>query len=279
VSGVYRLLISAPDAQGLVAKVSDFIASCGGNITEAHHFLDQTNSHFFMRNEIEINSLVSTQEEFSYNFQKIADKYQMQFSLTSSLNPKKMLILGSKTTHCVSELLHKHTEGDLPADIVGLWSNHQDLAKLSKFYDIDFRYFDLHSNTNLINDELEKQEVDLVVLARYMQIIPPQLTHKFVGKIINIHHSFLPSFKGGNPYKQAEERGVKLIGATCHFVNENLDDGAIIEQSVARVSHNDDAGSMKKIGRDIEKITLAKGVKLFLEDRIIIHHNKTIIFN
>lgn len=276
---VYRLLISCPDSLGLVAIVSNFIAKRGGNITQAHHFLDNTNAHFFMRNEIEANSLNLDYAKFVDEFGILAKKYHMDFKITRSDILKKMLILGSNTSHCVNELLHKHNENDLPAEIIGVLSNHNSLKNLANFYNVNFEYYDLEINKDLINNRIIDLSPDVVVLARYMQIIPQKVCEAFANKIINIHHSFLPSFKGGNPYKQAEERGVKIIGATCHFVNENLDDGAIIQQNIHRVSHNDDAGSMKKIGQDIEKITLSQGVKLFLEDRIIVFNNKTIIFN
>jgi formyltetrahydrofolate deformylase len=276
---VYRILISCPDARGLVATVSNFIAKYGGNITEAHHFLDKTNKHFFMRNEIEADSLTLSYDEFVGKFNALATQHQMSVKITDSRKPKTMLILGSNTSHCLNELLHKHNEGDIQADILGVLSNHNSLKELSNFYTIPFEYCNLTQNKELINNKIIELNPDLVVLARYMQIIPPRVCELFKDRIINIHHSFLPSFKGGNPYKQAEERGVKIIGATCHFVNENLDDGAIIQQNIQRVSHNDDAHSMKKIGQDIEKITLSQGVKLFLEDRIIVFNNKTIIFN
>jgi formyltetrahydrofolate deformylase len=276
---VYRILISCPDARGLVATVSNFIAKYGGNITEAHHFLDKTNKHFFMRNEIEADSLTLSYDEFVGKFNALATQHQMSVKITDSCKPKTMLILGSNTSHCLNELLHKHNEGDIQADILGVLSNHNSLKELSNFYTIPFEYCNLTQNKELINNKIIELNPDLVVLARYMQIIPPRVCELFKDRIINIHHSFLPSFKGGNPYKQAEERGVKIIGATCHFVNENLDDGAIIQQNIQRVSHNDDAHSMKKIGQDIEKITLSQGVKLFLEDRIIVFNNKTIIFN
>jgi formyltetrahydrofolate deformylase len=276
---VYRVLISCPDACGLVAIVSNFIAENGGNIVEAHHFLDKTNSHFFMRNEIEANSLNITYEDFVKKFAVLAKKYQMQFSITSSEKLKRTLILGSNTSHCLNELLHKKAEGDLNADILGVLSNHNTIKDLSNFYKTNFEYFDLSKNADAINNKIIDYNPDLIILARYMQIIPANICKLFANKIINIHHSFLPSFKGGNPYKQAEQRGVKIIGATCHFVNEDLDDGAIIQQNIHRVSHNDNAESMKKIGQDIEKITLSQGVKLFLEDRIIVFNNKTIIFN
>ena len=276
---VYRLLISCPDSSGLVAAVSGFIAKYSGNIIEAHHFLDKTNQYFFMRNEIQASSFSINFDDFENKFKKFAKIHNMWFALTSSSIPKKVLILGSNTTHCLNELLHKKSEGGLDANILGVISNHKTLNKLSNFYDIPFKYINISKDKNLINQEIIKHNPDLVILARYMQIIPESICQQFKNKIINIHHSFLPSFKGGNPYKQAEDRGVKLIGATCHFASESLDDGAIIEQNIKRVSHNDDSQSMKKIGQDIEKITLSAGVKLFLEDRIIVFNNKTIIFN
>ncbi len=278
----YRLLISCPDTQGLVAVVSQFIANFNGNIIEAHHYLDKSENYFFMRNEIEKLSLNVTITEFKLKFQRLAKTYKMSWSVIDSAQLKDILIMGSQATHCVADLLHRLEDGDLQANVIGILSNHKKLAKLANWYKVPFKHIAVNNkevDLKKINTAIDKFNANLIVLARYMQIIPIDICNKYENKIINIHHSFLPSFKGGNPYKQAKNKGVKLIGATCHYINENLDDGAIIEQEVARVNHNHNEDDMRKIGQDIEKTTLAKGVKLHLEDRIIVFKNKTIIFN
>lgn len=281
---VYRLLISCPDAHGLVAKVSQFIFENNGNIKEAHHHLDDLNKRFFMRIEIEANSLSCSIKGFQTDFKSIANTYNMTWRLSDASKLKRILIMGSKGSHCVADLLHRGHENELEGEIVGVLSNHQRLSRLASWYDVPFKQVGIEADTKAKDIASMTQAVidfnpDVVVLARYMQIIPEDLCKRFEGKIINIHHSFLPSFVGANPYARAAERGVKLIGATCHYVTANLDEGPIIEQDVVRVDHADSADDMKKMGQDIEKITLAKGLQYHLEDRVLTCNNKTIIFS
>ena len=281
---VYRLLISCPDAHGLVAKVSQFIFEYDGNIKEAHHHLDDENKRFFMRIEIESSSLNCSLDKFHRAFVSVADKYKMDWRMSDASQLKRILIMGSKSSHCVADLLHRHHEKELEGEIVGVLSNHDKLSKLASWYDVHFKQVSINDSTKTADIASMTQAVstfnpDVIVLARYMQIIPGDLCDKYSGKIINIHHSFLPSFVGANPYARAAERGVKLIGATCHYVTANLDEGPIIEQDVVRVNHADSADDMKKMGQDIEKITLAKGLQYHLEDHVLTCNNKTVVFS
>lgn len=248
---VYRLLISCPDAHGLVAKVSQFIFENGGNIKEAHHHLDDQNQRFFMRIEIASDSLSCGVDEFCQDFEVLADQYQMSWRLSDAKKLKRILIMGSMSTHCVADLLHRGHENELEGEIIGVLSNHQKLAKIASWYDVVFKHVAIGKETKAQDIDTMTQvalgfKPDVVVLARYMQIIPKDMCEAFVGRIINIHHSFLPSFVGANPYKRAAEKGVKLIGATCHYVTHELDEGPIIEQDVIRVDHADSAQDMKK---------------------------------
>lgn len=281
---VYRLLISCPDAHGLVAKVSQFIFEHSGNIKEAHHHLDDQHNRFFMRIEIESSSLSCSLDDFRRAFVTIADKYQMQWRLSDASKLKRILIMGSNSSHCVADLLHRHHEKELEGDIIGVLSNHTKLSKLASWYDVDFQHVEIKPESK--QEDIDKMSLavdnynpDVIVLARYMQIIPEYMCRKYNGRIINIHHSFLPSFIGANPYKRAADRGVKLIGATCHYVTIELDEGPIIEQDVIRVDHTHNANDMKKMGQDVEKITLAKGLQYHLEDRVLTCDNKTIVFS
>ncbi len=281
---VYRLLISCPDAHGLVAVVSQFIFEHNGNIKEAHHHLDEQNKRFFMRIEIESSSLSCSLDEFKQGFYAVADKYNMAWRISDATKLKRGLIMGSNSSHCVADLLHRGHENELEGEIVGVLSNHDKLTKLASWYDVDFKKVSINADTKKADVDKMTQAVDgfnpdVIVLARYMQIIPQDMCDKYSGKIINIHHSFLPSFVGANPYARAAERGVKLIGATCHYVTANLDEGPIIEQDVVRVDHADSADDMKKMGQDIEKITLAKGLQYHLEDRVLTCNNKTVVFS
>ena len=281
---VYRLLISCPDTHGLVAIVSQFILEYNGNIKEAHHHLDEQNQHFFMRIEIESNSITCSLDDFRDAFSVLADQCNMVWQLSDAAQLKRILIMGSKASHCVADLLHRGHEDELEGEIVGVLSNHDRLSKLASWYDVTFKKVSINqdtkeTDTNKMMKTVDSFNPDVIVLARYMQIIPEEMCVEYSGKIINIHHSFLPSFVGANPYKHAAERGVKLIGATCHYVTADLDEGPIIEQDVVRVDHADSADDMKKMGQDVEKITLAKGLKYHLEDRVLICNNKTIVFS
>lgn len=279
---IYRLVISCPDAHGLVAKVSQFIFEKNGNIKEAHHHLDDLNKRFFMRIEIE-NNLDCSLGDFKQAFALLAEEYQMVWQMNDATTLKRILIMGSKSSHCVADLLHRGHENELEGEIIGVLSNHDKLAKIASWYGVDFKKVPINKNSKKADmakmmDVVDVFKPDVIVLARYMQIIPKSMCDKYQGKIINIHHSFLPSFAGASPYKRASERGVKLIGATCHYVTSELDEGPIIEQDVLRVNHSDSVKTMQKMGQDVEKITLAKGLQYHLEDRVLTCNNKTIVF-
>jgi len=282
-SRVFRLIISCPDQVGIVAKVAGFIASEGGSIVEAHHHTDAINQWFFMRHEILASSLKSDLEGFKQKFAPIAEQFDMDWQVTDSGQPKKIALFASKESHCLADLLYRWHEEDLPGEVACVIANHDDLRRMVEWYDIPFHHIPVTPDTKLdafaqSQALIEQYDIDVIVLARYMQILPPKMCADYAGKVINIHHSFLPSFVGAKPYHQAYERGVKLIGATCHYVTEALDAGPIIEQDVIRVSHSHSIDDMRRLGRDVEKTVLSRGLRYHLEDRILIHGNKTVVF-
>lgn len=281
---IYRLVIACPDRVGLVARVSGFIAERGGWITESDYHSDPVSGWFFMRNEIRAESMGMSVEEFSEAFNQIAEECSMRWRLTDSAVPKRVALLCSKESHCLADLLHRWHDGELDCEICAVISNHDKLASIARWYDIPFHHIPIRTDQREADfaelfSVLDRYQTELVVLARFMQVIPGDYCERYRGRMINIHHSFLPSFAGARPYQQAYERGVKLIGATCHYVTEKLDDGPIIEQGVERVDHRDSIADLKRIGRDIEKTVLARGVRYHLEDRAIIHQNKTVVFS
>jgi formyltetrahydrofolate deformylase len=281
---VYRLTISCPDQVGIVAAVSQFIAENGATIVEANHHTDANNSWFFMRHEILASSLKQGLEAFKEGFAKVADKFDMEWSISDSSAPKRIALFASKESHCLADLLHRWHEGELPGEVVCVISNHEDLRSMAEWYQVPFHHVpvspEIKPQAFAETEKLVKQyNAEVIVLARYMQILPPQMCRDFAGQVINIHHSFLPSFVGAKPYHQANERGVKLIGATCHYVTEVLDGGPIIEQDVIRVNHSHSIDDMKRLGRDVEKTVLSRGVRYHLEDRVLIHGNKTVVFD
>lgn len=280
----YRLVISCPDRVGIVAEVSRFVAELGGWLLEASYHADEDSGWFFMRNEIRASSLSVSLQEFSARFAKIAEQYNMQWFISESGKPKKMLILASHASHCVADLLHRWHSDDLFCEIPAVISNHEKLRSMVEWHNIPFHYVPITPETKVAaNRQIEQligqYDADLIVLARYMQIIPQGLCSKYHGKIINIHHSFLPSFIGANPYLRAYNRGVKLIGATCHYVTEELDEGPIIEQDVMRVNHRHSLEEMVRSGKDVEASVLSRGIRYHLEDRVIVHGNKTVILD
>ena len=280
----YRLVISCPDKVGIVAEVSRFVADLGGWLIEASYHSDEDSGWFFMRNEIKASSLSISLEEFSARFEVLAKQYEMRWSITDSRKPKRMLILASHASHCIADLLHRWHSDDLFCEISAVVSNHENLKSMVEWHNIPYHHVPVTADTKAeANAEIERliehYDADLVVLARYMQIIPASLCKKYPGKMINIHHSFLPSFVGANPYQKAHERGVKLMGATCHYVTENLDEGPILEQDVMRVSHRHSKDDMVRLGKDVETLVLARGIRYHLEDRVIVHGNKTVILD
>jgi len=279
----YRLVVSCPDQVGIVAAVSDFIAQHGGWITEAHHYSDPESQWFFMRYVVRAASLPFGEGRFRTLFEPIAARFAMHWYLTDTGVNRRVVLLASKQAHCLSDLLYRWRSGELEFDIPCVLSNHKDLRDYVAWHGIDYRYLpvdpaDKASHFDAVNAAIQNARADVIVLARYMQILPPDLCERYPGRIINIHHSFLPSFVGARPYHQASARGVKLIGATCHYVTSELDAGPIIEQDVVRVGHHNTVEDMVRLGRDVEKTVLARGLRYHLEDRVLLHGNKTVVF-
>ncbi|BCN92337.1 formyltetrahydrofolate deformylase [Thiomicrorhabdus immobilis] len=283
-SHVYRLVISCPDQVGIVAKVAEYIAGQGGSIVEANHHTDANNGWFFMRHEILASSLNMSLHDFEKGFQQVADAFDMEWYISDSEKPKKIALFASKESHCLADLLHRWHENELPGEVVCVIANHDDLRSMVEWYKVPFHHVPVTPDTKpqaFAETEaiVAQYDADVIVLARYMQILPPQMCRDYASQVINIHHSFLPSFVGAKPYHQASERGVKLIGATCHYVTEDLDEGPIIEQDVIRVNHSKTIEDLKRLGRDVEKTVLARGLRYHLEDRVLIHGNKTVVFD
>jgi formyltetrahydrofolate deformylase len=280
-----RMLISCPDQPGIVAAVSRFLHEHGANIVQSDQYtMDPEGGMFFIRIEFDLNELERRLDALELDFaQVVAAKFQMNWSISRADRMKRLAVFVSKEDHCMRELLWQWQAGDLNAEIAMVISNHQDMRALVESFGIPFYHVPVTSDTKDQAErqhlELIKDKVDVIVLARYMQIISPQFITYFPNKIINIHHSFLPAFVGGKPYAQAYNRGVKIIGATAHYVTDELDGGPIIEQDVQRVSHRDNVDDLKRIGRHIERIVLARAVAWHAEDRILVHGNKTVVFN
>lgn len=280
-----RLLIDCPDQPGIVAAVSQFLFEQGANIIESSQY--STNPHggrFFMRIVFECDDLKAKSKEIEKAFEPIAEKFSMDWKFTYVYDIKKMAIFVSKELHCLLELLWEWQNGDLMTDIALVISNHEVAREHVEALGIPFYYIPANKDIRAEAERkqlelLEKYDVDVIALARYMQILTPNFVAKYPNRIINIHHSFLPAFVGAKPYERAYERGVKLIGATSHYVTDDLDEGPIIEQDIHRVDHRDNVEDLKKIGRTIERSVFVRAVKWHLEDRILVHRNKTIVFN
>lgn len=280
----YRLVISCPDKVGIVARVSQFVAEFNGWLTEANYHSDAESKWFFMRNEIKAESISVSLDEFRAAFAEIAQEYEMDWYIRDSKEKQKVVILASHASHCLADLLHRWHSDELPCEIPCVISNHTNLKDMADWHDIPFLHVPVpkegkEAALQKTADLTAEHDADLVVLARYMQIIPPYFCRDYKNKMINIHHSFLPSFIGANPYQKAYDRGVKLIGATSHYVTDTLDEGPIIEQDVIRVNHRLNKDDMVRLGRDVEKSVLARAVLNHLEDRVIVHGNKTVVFD
>lgn len=280
----YRLTLSCPDRTGIVAKVSNMLATYNGWITEASYHADPQTGWFFMRNEIKASSLPFDLDSFKTVFQPIANEFSMNWSVSDSAVKPRVVLMASKESHCLADLLHRWHSGELNAEIVAVIANHEDLRRMVEWHDIPYHCIKIDPANKTegfaaVEQVVDELAADVIVLARYMQILPAALCGRYAGRVINIHHSFLPSFAGAKPYHQAYSRGVKLIGATCHYVTQDLDEGPIIDQDVIRISHSDTIEDMVRLGKDAEKTVLARGLRLHLEDRVIIHENKTVVFS
>ncbi|TDG12100.1 formyltetrahydrofolate deformylase [Seongchinamella unica] len=277
------LIVSCPDDVGIVAAVCQFIAERGGSLLESNQHTDIDQGWFFLRNVIDGNTLSVDQQTFCEEFAPLAARFTMDWYLRDNSTPRSVVIMASQASHCLADLLHRWKSEELNCTIPCVISNHENLRSMVEWHDIPFHHVPVpregKSEAFARTSELiEHYQADTIVLARYMQIIPPSLCQAYAGRLINIHHSFLPSFIGANPYQKAYDRGVKLIGATCHYVTEDLDEGPIIEQDVIRVSHSCDKDDMVRLGRDVERSALSRGLRYHLEDRVIVRGNKTVVF-
>ncbi|MSS45996.1 formyltetrahydrofolate deformylase [Cutibacterium sp. WCA-380-WT-3A] len=270
---------TSPDRPGLVHAVTGACARVGGNLTECQQFTSTDTGNFFIRLQVES---ASSRAELESALRELAGKYHATFCVDELGRPVRTLILASKAPHCLSHLLFNRDAGRLPIDVVQVMANHPDLADLAAFYKVPFQWqrVDRESKASFEQEVLRtvsNLDVELVVLARYMQILSPELCERLSGRCINIHHSFLPGFKGANPYRQAHSRGVKLIGATAHFVTVDLDEGPIIEQRVQRVTHSQTVAQLTAVGQDTESATLNEAVRLFAEHRTFLDGMRTVI--
>jgi formyltetrahydrofolate deformylase len=277
----YTLTLSCPDRVGIVAAVSGFFAQHGGWIVEASYHADALTDRFFMRQEVLAESLPFDIEILRAYFGVLAQEFAMEWQLSDSAKKMRVVVLVSKQDHCLNDLLHRWRSGELEVEIPCVISNHDDLRSFVEWHDIPFHHVPMTDKAGAFDKIaalFDQHQGDTLVLARFMQILPPELCRRYVGRVINIHHSFLPSFAGAKPYHQAYERGVKLIGATCHYVTEQLDDGPIIEQDTVRIDHGDSVEDMVRYGRDIEKNVLARGLRYHVESRVLVCGNKTVVF-
>jgi len=283
--GLITLLISCPDQPGIVAAVSRFIFEHAGNITSSdQHSTDRHGGMFFMRVSFAEDSFALNEAELQQAFRPIAERFHMNWSAHYSRVRKRAAILVSKLDHCLVDLLWRWKSNELPLDIACIISNHQQLEPIAQMYGLPFHHFPVRrehrkdDQQHMLQFLTSQGEVDLLILARYMQILEPFFVQAFPHRIINIHHSFLPAFVGANPYERAFERGVKIIGATAHYVTEELDEGPILAQDVIHCTHRDTVEDMIRKGRDVERRVLAEAVRLHTEDRVLVHGNKTIVF-
>ncbi|MES2932862.1 MAG: formyltetrahydrofolate deformylase [Pseudomonadota bacterium] len=283
----YILTLSCPDQRGIVHRVSGFLAEHGCNIIDSAQFGDAQSQLFFMRVHFALEDHAVNDLDLRAEFAVLAASMQMDGQLHDARYKPRMMLMVSKIGHCLNDLLFRYKSGLLAVEIPAIVSNHMDFYQLAASYNIPFHHLPLAPGASAAAREtqeqrvleiVESQKIDLVVLARYMQILSPNMCETLRGRAINIHHSFLPSFKGAKPYYQAHERGVKLIGATAHFVTGDLDEGPIIEQDVERVDHAMEPDTLTAIGRDVECVVLARAVKCFVEQRILLNGHKTVVF-
>lgn len=279
------LTLSCIDGPGIVHSISGAVVAAGGNIAESQQFASSDTGRFFMRLQVEAVSQPDTfNSRFAEALAPVTERYHMTWRLDQVGRPVRTLLLASTATHCVNDLLYRHRSSQLPIEVPLILSNHETVRDIAEFYDVPFEYRvianpgEKASFEARVLEAVEEHDIELVVLARYMQILSPELCEALAGKAINIHHSFLPGFKGANPYKQAHQRGVKLIGATAHFVTTDLDEGPIIEQDVARVDHAYSPRQLVQLGQDEEARVLRRAVNWFAENRILADGDRTIIF-
>ena len=278
------LLIDCPDQRGIVAAVSDFLYRHGANIVHADQHQDADQHLFFMRVEWELDGFALGLDQLPPAFAPIAQRFAMQWRVERSTQRPRLALFVSRYDHCVVDLLYRWRCGELRCEVALVVGNHRDAEPLAQFYQVPFHYLPLDANNKDAAESqqlelLQREKIDLVVLARYMQILSPRFVAAYPQRIINVHHSFVPAFVGARPYHQAFERGVKLIGATSHYVTSELDDGPIIEQATTRISHRDQLADLLQKGRELEKAVLSRAVRWHVESRILVYGKKTVIFD
>ena len=279
----YILTITCPDTVGIVAAVSGFLSEHDAFITEAAQYGDPLSRRFFMRIVFTAGALCPPRSELEKRFALVAHRFQMIWQMNDANRRPRVVILVSKFGHCLNDLLHRYQTGSLPIDVPAVISNHEDMRSLVEWHRIPYHHLpvakdDKGAQESRVAEVVDEMKADLVVLARYMQILSPDLCRRLAGRAINIHHSFLPSFKGAKPYHQAHERGVKIIGATAHYVTNELDEGPIVEQAVERVDHTRTPDDLVAIGRDIENVVLARAVQYHVEHRVLLNGRRTVVF-
>jgi formyltetrahydrofolate deformylase len=283
----YILTITCPDRIGIVAAVTGLIAGQGGSVLEAAQHGDLDTGRFFMRIEVAADSLPVDfgHDELAAALEPVAVEFDMEWRLSDTDVRKRVVLFASREDHCIADLLYRWRAGELECDIPSVISNHEDLRSLVEWHGVRFRCVPVVAEAGAhgaafdeIERIVERERTDVIVLARYMRILPASFCAARPGRIINIHHSFLPSFAGARPYHQAYERGVKLIGATCHYVTAELDEGPIIEQDTRRIDHGDSVEELRRVGRDVERTVLARGLRWHLEDRVLLNGNRTVVF-
>lgn len=278
---MFVLRVKCEDKPGIVAAVSSTLSNAQCNIEESSQFNDHTSGQFFMR--VMYSPLTDVaQESFCRNFEKVAASFDMHWDVHDCAEKVRTIIMVSKEDHCLHEILYRWASGNLAIDIVAVVSNHETCRKLVEDHGLPFHYLPITSDTKAeqeqaLRDVIAEENVELIVLARYMQIMSEMFCADFAGRVINIHHSFLPGFKGARPYDQAYARGVKLIGATAHFATSDLDEGPIIEQETVRITHGDDPKKLRIIGRDTEKLVLARSINIYAQRRIFLNDARTVI--
>jgi formyltetrahydrofolate deformylase len=283
-SSLATLLVSCPDRRGIVAALAQVLYGHGANILDSDQHTDSVAGLFFQRLRFDLAELMTDRVALERSVAELAERFQMQYRLLYQARRKRIAIFVSKYDHCLYDLLLRQRAGELNGDITAVVSNHAELAPVAAQFGVPFHVFEKTAENKLAQEQreralLEELETDLVVLARYMQVVSAEFCEAFPQRVINIHHSFLPAFVGGKPYHQAYERGVKLIGATAHYATAVLDQGPIIEQDVVRASHRDAVEDLVRKGRDLEKVVLARAVRSHLDDRILVYANKTVVFD
>ncbi len=283
-SSTATLLVSCPDQRGLVAALAQVLYGHGANILDADQHTDAVAGIFFQRIRFDTAPLRTDRTSLEAAIGEVAARMRMTWRLCDAAHPKRVAVFVSRTDHCLYDLLLRHRSGELACEIPLIVSNHEQQAEVAAQFGVPYRVFPVTPDTKSAQETrqlalLEEQAIDLVVLARYMQILSPEFIERFHHRIINIHHSFLPAFSGGHPYQQAHQRGVKLIGATAHYATKDLDEGPIIEQDVIRASHRDTVAELVRKGADVERNVLSRAVRWHLDDRVLVYGNKTVVFS